>query len=171
MASPVFVGVPRRMLEVNIDGLAVQVMEGMTILDACRRLLIDTPTLCNLETLTPVNVCRICVVEVEGSRTLVPACSRKVEEGMVVKTDTERVRLSRRLVVEFLASSVDVSTSPQIQAYMNRYGARPQRFGPASPPAGHRDAARAGYHRATDGSRAATVGQPVKKDNELYYRD
>ena len=162
---------PRRQVSLTVNGRKVSVAEGTTLLEALRGIGIDTPTLCYLETLTPVNVCRICVVEVEGSRTLVPACSRKVEEGMVVKTDTERVRLSRRLVVEFLASSVDVSTSPQIQAYMNEYGARPQRFGPASPPAGHRDAARAGYHQATDGSRAATVGQPVKKDNELYYRD
>ncbi len=59
------------------------------------RLGIDTPTLCFLESLTPVNVCRVCVVELEGSRTLVPACSRKVEPNMSVKTDSERVRLSR----------------------------------------------------------------------------
>ena len=61
---------------------------------------IETPTLCYLENLTPVNVCRVCVVELEGARTLVPACSRKAEPGMIVKTDSERVRLSRRLVLE-----------------------------------------------------------------------
>src|SRR3989442_6021229 len=150
MASPVFVGVPRRMLEVNIDGHAVQVMEGMTILDACRRLLIDTPTLCNLETLTPVNVCRVCVVEVEGSRMLVPACSRKVEAGMKILTDSERVRHSRRLVLELLASSVDMSLcAPEVHGWMSRYGAVAERFGPG----------------------AATVAQPVKIDNELYVRD
>ena len=87
--------------------------EGTTLLDACRQQGIDTPTLCYLENLTPVNVCRVCVVEVEGSRTLVPACSRQAEPGMVVKTDSERVRLSRRLVLEFLASSVDLSTAPR----------------------------------------------------------
>src|ERR1700726_3489250 len=127
MSSPVFVGVPRRMIQVSIDGHDVQVTEGMTILDACRRLGIDTPTLCNLETLTPVNVCRVCVVELEGSRVLVPACSRKVESGMRIRTDSERVRLSRRLVLEFLASSVDVSTAPTLQKYMQLYGADPQR--------------------------------------------
>src|SRR5713226_7997375 len=104
MASPVFVGLPRRMLQVSIDGHVVQAMEGMTILDACRQLRIDTPTLRNLETLTPVNVCRVCVVEVEGSRVLVPACSRKVEAGVKILTDSERVRHSRRLVLELLAS-------------------------------------------------------------------
>src|SRR6266571_6022969 len=130
MASPVFVGLPKRLLQANIDGREVQVPEGVTILDACRSLGIDTPTLCNLETLTPVNVCRVCVVEVEGSRVLVPACSRKVEAGMKVQTDSDRVRHSRRLVLELLASSVDMSLcSPQVHAWMGRYGATPSRFG------------------------------------------
>src|SRR6202048_4411858 len=150
MASPVFVGVPRRMLQLSIDGQEIQVMEGMTILDACRRLGIDTPTLCALETLTPVNVCRVCVVEPEGSGVPVPACSRKVEPDMKVKTDSERVRHSRRLVLELLASSVDMSLcAPQWHGWMTRYGAPPQRFGPGS----------------------ATVAQPVKIDNDLYVRD
>ncbi len=105
--------------------------EGATILDAARQLGIDTPTLCFLENLTPVNVCRVCVVELEGSRVLVPACSRKVEPGMKIKTDSERVRLSRKLVLEFLASSVDVSTAPAMQEYMQRYDADPKRFGEA----------------------------------------
>lgn len=139
----------RREIEITIDGQRVAVPEGATILDATRKLGIDTPTLCFLETLTPVNACRVCVVELEGSRTLVPACSRKVEAGMAVHTDSERVRLSRRLVLEFLASAVDVSTAPTLQEYMKRYGARPERFG----------------------ARAETVAQPPKIDNELYMRD
>src|SRR6266480_827619 len=121
MAERVFVGLPKRMVKLTIDGQELEVLEGTTILEACRGLRIDTPTLCQLETLTPVNVCRVCVVELEGSRTLVPACSRKVEAGMVIRTDSERVRLSRRVVLEFLASSVDVSTAPQLRAYMKRY--------------------------------------------------
>jgi predicted molibdopterin-dependent oxidoreductase YjgC len=139
----------RNTVELVIDGQPVTVTEGATLLDAARQLGIETPTLCYLENLTPVNVCRICVVEVEGSRTLVPACSRKAEPGMVVKTDSERVRLSRRLVLELLGSSVDLSTAPQIQGYMDRYGAQPERFGDAP----------------------ATVAQPVKIDNDLYVRD
>jgi len=139
----------RAEVELTIDGKRVSVPEGATILDATRRLGIDTPTLCFLETLTPVNACRVCVVELEGSRTLVPACSRKAEPGMIVHTDSERVRLSRRVVLEFLASSVDVSTAPKLQEYMQRYGAKPERFG----------------------SDAATVAQPPKIDNELYMRD
>jgi predicted molibdopterin-dependent oxidoreductase YjgC len=163
--------VRRKRVDLTIDGRQVSVPEGTTLLEATRQLGIDTPTLCFLETLTPINVCRMCVVEVEGSRTLVPACSRKVEPGMVVRTDTERVRLSRRLVLEFLGSSVDVSTAPQIQEYMVRYGAHPERFGPCAAPRTDRDAAPPGRYTPTDGSRAATVGQPVKIDNELYVRD
>jgi predicted molibdopterin-dependent oxidoreductase YjgC len=138
-----------RFFDIKIDGNPVSAPEGSTILDATRKLGIDTPTLCFLESLTPINVCRICVVEMEGSRTLVPACSRKVEPGMAIRTDSERVRLSRRLVLEFLASSVDLATAPNIQSYIDRYGARPERFGAAS----------------------ATVAQPVKIDNDLYIRD
>ena len=166
-------GPARRPIDLSIDGRDLTVPEGTTLLEAARSLGIDTPTLCFLENLTPVNVCRICVVELEGARTLVPACSRKAEAGMKIRTDSERVRLSRRLVVELLASSVDVSTAPAIQAYIERYEARPERFGPTVAPAeaGARDAARAGLHAPTDGSAAATVAQPVMVDNDLYVRD
>jgi predicted molibdopterin-dependent oxidoreductase YjgC len=161
------------MVEITIDGQVISVPEGSTLLQAARSIGIDTPTLCFLENLTPVNVCRICVVEVEGSRMLVPACSRQVEPGMVVKTDSERVRLSRRLVLELLASSVDVSTAPQFQQYMKRYGAIPERFGnAAAPPAvGVRDDTHPGHHHAPENGNAATVAQPVKLDNDLYVRD
>jgi predicted molibdopterin-dependent oxidoreductase YjgC len=161
------------LVEITIDGATVAVPEGATLLEAARLQGVDTPTLCYLENLTPINVCRICVVELEGSRALVPACSRKVEPGMVVATDSERVRHSRRLVLELLASSVDVSTAPQFAEYMKRFEARPERFGPPGPAAraGERDGARPGHHHAPDGSAAETVAQPVKVDNELYVRD
>src|SRR5688572_14077644 len=98
----------RPAVTLTVDGAIVSVPEGSTILDACRAQGIDTPTLCFADNLTPVNVCRVCVVEVAGSRVLAPACSRVVEAGMEVQSDSERVRLSRKLVLEFLASSVDV---------------------------------------------------------------
>src|SRR5437762_14135085 len=130
MSETVFVGLPKKLVGVSIDGRDVEVMEGSTILDACRRLAIDTPTLCQLDTLTPVNVCRVCVVELEGSRVLVPACSRKVEAGMKVSTESERVRHSRRLVLELLGSSVDMSLcSAQVHGWMACYGAVPAGFG------------------------------------------
>lgn len=154
-----------------IDGRPVEAPDGATILEACRAAGIDTPTLCYLETLTPVNVCRVCVVEVEGSRVLVPACSRKVEPGMSVSTDSERVRLSRRLVLEFLGSSVDLSrASGDLRRQAERYGACPERFGPPAPGVG-RDGARAGRHASAPPGGAETVSQPVKIDNELYVRD
>ena len=159
----------KKTVEITIDGQKLSVPEGSTLLEAARSLGIDTPTLCYLENLTPVNVCRICVVELEGSRTLVPACSRKAEPAMVVKTDSERVRLSRRLVLELLSSSVDVSTAPQLQSYMKRYAAEPERFGclaSGASGAGHSAAGNSPAHGS-----AATVEQPVKIDNELYVRD
>ena len=161
-----------RDVEITVDGRAVSVPEGSTLLEACRKLGIDTPTLCYLENLTPVNVCRVCVVELEGARTLVPACSRAAEPGMKIETDSERVRLSRRLVLEFLASSVDLSTAPAAQGYLQRYDAKPERYGaPARPAkAGERDRAVPGHHPA-DPKAAATVRQPVKVDNDLYVRD
>ena len=99
------------MVELDVDGEPVSVFEGATILDACKQLGIETPTLCYGETLQPANVCRVCVVELEGARVLAPACSRKAEAGMKVRTDSERVRLSRKVVMELLASSV-VTGSP-----------------------------------------------------------
>src|SRR5215475_11162899 len=103
-----------KQVEIKIDGRSMTVPETMTILDACRSIGIDTPTLCYLENLTPVNVCRVCVVELTGARTLVPACSRRVEPGMDIKTDSDRVRLSRKMVLEFLGFSVDLSTVSQV---------------------------------------------------------
>jgi predicted molibdopterin-dependent oxidoreductase YjgC len=142
-----------RQIELTIDGRSVRVPEGTTILQACRAQGIDTPTLCYLETLTPVNACRVCVVEVDGSRALVPACSRAVEPNMAVHTDTERVRHSRRLVLELLASSTDLSlASADVQSYMERYGVKPERFGAGS-------------------AAASAAAQPAKIDNELYVRD
>jgi predicted molibdopterin-dependent oxidoreductase YjgC len=143
------VAAPKKLVELTVDGQSVRVTEGSTILDACRRLGVDTPTLCHGDTLVPVNVCRVCVVELEGSRVLVPACSRKVEPGMVVHTDSPRVRTSRKLVMELLGSSVDLSTAPSALEYIERYDAQPERFG-------------------TD---SATVAQPPKRDNDLYMRD
>ena len=128
--TAVSISAPKRVVELTVDGQTVRVTEGSTILDACRRLGIDTPTLCYGDTLTPVNVCRVCVVELEKARTLVPACSRKVEDGMVVHTDSERVRTSRRLVLELLGSAADLSTAPEALEYIERYEAQSRSLRP-----------------------------------------
>ena len=133
----------------TIDDTAVTVPAGSTILSACGSIGVAIPTLCFLETLKPVNVCRLCVVEVEGARVLAPSCSRAVESGMVVRTRSPRVTLARRLVLELLASSVDLSTAPGMAELLAEYGCHPERFGAS----------------------AATVAQPVKIDNDLYVRD
>jgi NADP-reducing hydrogenase subunit HndD len=172
--TAVFMGAPQRLVDLTIDGTAVRVPEGTTLLEACRQLGIDTPTLCYLENLTPVNVCRVCVVEVEGSRTLVPACSRKADAGMNVLTDSERVRTSRKMVLEFLSSSVDLEyTAPEVHGWIERYGADAGRYGPCAPDraAGERDASRPGEHHFGGGDEAETVSQPVKYDNDSYVRD
>jgi predicted molibdopterin-dependent oxidoreductase YjgC len=136
-------------VEITLDGETVRVPEGATILDACRAVGLDIPTLCWGDTLTPKNACRVCVVEVEGARVLAPACSRRVEPGMVVRTDSARARHARRLVLEFLGSSVDLSAAPGVAEWNAEYGADPSRYGPD----------------------AATVAQPAKVDNGLYVRD
>jgi predicted molibdopterin-dependent oxidoreductase YjgC len=145
---PVLGGGPR-IVELSIDGQRVLAPEGATLLEACRTIGVEVPTLCFADNLTPVNVCRLCVVELEGARTLVPACSRPVEPGMVVQTDSPRVKLSRRLVLELLASSSDLSAWPAYAALAARYDVDPGRFGPAA-------------------SRSA---EPVLVDNDLYVRD
>ena len=127
------VGLPKRLVTFSLDGEEVRAAEGSTILDACKSAGKDIPTLCYGETLTPVNACRVCMVEVEGSRTLVPSCSRKVEAGMVVKTDSDRATHSRKLVLELLGSSVDLSIAPNVAGWMEQYGADPSRFGTPAP--------------------------------------
>ena len=171
--APVPLGLPRRLVDITLDGEQVRVPEDSTILDACGSVGTEVPTLCYGDTLTPRNACRVCVVEVAGARTLAPACSRKVEEGMEVLTDSPRVRHSRKLVLELLGSSVDLSTTPGVTEWNERYGAEPDRFGPRAEPAplGERDARHAGEHDPGDGSAAATVEQPAKDDNDLYVRD
>ena len=137
-------------VRLTIDGEERDVPAGATILQACGGRGGDIPTLCYGETITPKNACRVCMVEVEGSRALVPSCSRPVEDGMVVHTRSDRVDHARRMVLEFLGSSVDLSLTEHVEQWNAEYGADPARFG----------------------ADAATVAdQPVKIDNDLYVRD
>ncbi len=164
----------KRSVSFTVNDLEVSVPEGFTILQACRSQGIDIPTLCYLEVLTPVNTCRLCMVEVQGSRTLVPSCSRKVEPGMIVRTESERVAASRKMVLELLASSVDMSiASDELTHWMNLYQVDKERFGPLAEPTplGERHTQHSGQHIGDDGTRAATVYKPVKVDNEQYVRD
>ena len=89
-------------LNLTIDSRTVISKQGETILVAARSHGIFIPTLCNLEGLVPLGGCRICIVEVQGRARPAPACSTKVETGMVVTTDSERLTTARRLIVELL---------------------------------------------------------------------
>ncbi len=140
---------PAVLVDLTIDGRTVGVPEGSTLLEACRSAGADVPTLCYLETLEPINSCRVCVVEVTGSRTLVPSCSRVVEEGMEVATDSDRVATARKVVYELLASAVDLSLAePETKRQMERYGVDPSKY--------------EGGWRRTD---------EVKIQDDLYVRD
>ncbi len=115
-------------VSVHINGIRAKVEEGTTLLQAANSAGIEIPTLCWAENLTPVNACRLCVVEQQGSRTLVPACSRICEDGAQIQTDNDRVRRSRKMVLEFLASSNDLSQSPELVAWSEMYGVDTERY-------------------------------------------
>lgn len=90
---------------ITIDGREVKVPMGSTILDAAKQLGIRIPTLCNHEDLCVAGVCRVCVVEVEGQRTLQAACAYPVLSPMNVKTHSRTVRQARRHVIDLLLSN------------------------------------------------------------------
>lgn len=92
-------------VKLTIDNIPVEVEAGTTILKAAEKAGIHIPTLCYLESINEIGACRVCVVEVEGARTLMASCVAPVAEGMVVKTNSPRVRMARRLNVELLLSN------------------------------------------------------------------
>jgi NADH dehydrogenase/NADH:ubiquinone oxidoreductase subunit G len=112
----------------TIDDQTLTFPAGTTLLKAAQQAGITIPTICYHDFTTANALCRICVVEVEGSRTLLPACVAQVAQGMVVHTRSERVIRSRRTLLEMLASSVDLSESPEIQGFIQDYAAADQRF-------------------------------------------
>jgi ferredoxin len=90
------------MPRLRIDDIEVEVGEGATILDAARAAGVEIPTLCHREGLPPSASCLVCVVKVNGSDRLVPACATTAQEGMVIESDTEEVRRARRMALELL---------------------------------------------------------------------
>ena len=92
------------MTDIKINGIEISVEDGSTILEAAAKLGIEIPTLCHLQGQAPLGACRVCVVEVEGAKTLMPACATPVTRGMTIKTNTKKVREARRMVVELLLS-------------------------------------------------------------------
>jgi NADH dehydrogenase/NADH:ubiquinone oxidoreductase subunit G len=115
-------------LKLTIDGVAVEVEGGATLMQAAQKADVDTPVICYHEATTANGLCRQCVVEVEGWRVLAPACVTAAGEGMVVHTASERVRRARRTILEMLNASIDLSQAPAIQQQMDDYGADRARF-------------------------------------------
>ena len=93
------------MIHLTINNIKVNAENKMTILDAAKSVGIHIPTLCHMKGLTPTGACRICVVEVEGQRGLIPSCAFPVYEGMVVETNSPRVRRARKTIVELLVET------------------------------------------------------------------
>ena len=135
-------------ITLTIDGKTVSTPRDATILQVMESLEIPAPVICYHPATTPEGICRQCVVEVEGWRTLAPSCVTQVADGMVIHTESERVIRARRTLLEMLNASVDLTESPEIQSQMEAYKADPERFPDAQ-----------------------TRAQPVKDDNPFYVRD
>jgi NADH dehydrogenase/NADH:ubiquinone oxidoreductase subunit G len=116
------------LISLTINGHTVQVSPGATILEAAKITGVDIPAICYHPSLTANAVCRLCAVEVVGARTLQPACVVPVAPDMVVNTETARVNAARRVILELLASTVDLHEAPEILEYVERYGAKVDRF-------------------------------------------
>ncbi len=91
-------------VQLTIDGMPVTVPLGTTVFDAARMNGIAIPTLCHQQNETPVGVCRVCVVDVEKARVLAASCVRPAENGMVVSTNSDKVKRARKTLVELLMS-------------------------------------------------------------------
>jgi predicted molibdopterin-dependent oxidoreductase YjgC len=122
-------------INLTIDGRKVKAEAGMTVFQAAKALGIEIPHLCYREDLPPTSACRLCVVEVEGARTLAASCSLPVANNMVVKTNSARVLHSRRMVIEFLLSdhpydcmTCEKSGSCLLEKYAYAFGIRQPRF-------------------------------------------
>ena len=124
------------MVNLKINGIAVSVPEGSTILQAAKAVNVRIPTLCYLKDLQCVGSCRLCLVEATGARGLVTACTYPVSEGMEVRTNTPAIRKSRKTTIELILSthkkkclSCVRSTNCELQKLALEYNAEEDRFG------------------------------------------
>lgn len=93
------------MVKLTIDGIPVEIESGKTILDASKKAGIKIPTLCFLKKINEVGDCRICLVEIEGLPRMVPSCITKVANGMVVKTNTDKILKTRKTILKLILSN------------------------------------------------------------------
>jgi formate dehydrogenase alpha subunit len=127
----------KKQINLTIDGRNVHVDEGLTIFQAAKSLGIDIPHLCYHPSLPANGACRLCVVKVEGGRSLVSSCTTPVAPGMVIRTESEEVVEARRIIIDLLLSShpVDCLTCEKtgdckLQDYAYRYGVKRTSFIP-----------------------------------------
>jgi len=135
-------------VQLTIDDRQVSVPSGTTILDAAQEAGIDIPVLCYFAHTTANGLCRLCVIEIEGERGLQAACVSPVRQGIVVHTRSSNVDRARRTILEMLASTVDLSESPELHTMLKTYQAKPERF---------------------EGGEKRQV--PMMDDNPVYIRD
>lgn len=129
------------LIPVTIDGIALSVPHGTTILEAARQVGLHIPTLCHHDDLCTSGVCRICVVAVEGMRTLQAACATPIQQPITIQTNTRAVRTARRHVVDLMLSNHygDCTTCKrnnncELQALAKEYGVDFHRFGHLTEP-------------------------------------
>ena len=96
-----------KMINLTIDGVQLQVPEGTSVMSAAAGVGIEVPHLCFLKDINEISACKVCVVEVQGKSKLITACNSPVEEGMVVYTNSPKVRRVRKTNVELILSQHD----------------------------------------------------------------
>ena len=165
-------------ITVTIDNIEVQVPKGSTVLEAAEVAGVYIPTLCHLKGFKPIGACRVCVVDVKGTRSLQAACSYPVNDLMVVKTNSKRVMEARRTIVELLLSAHNMectfcqrSTNCELQSLAkwmsideNRFaGALPEAFLDTSSPSVERDSSKCILCR-----RCVTVCKDIQGVGQLF---
>ena len=118
----------RNTIKLTLDGNAIEIAKGATLLEAAQQAGVDIPVICYHEATSPNGLCRICVVDVDGGRVLQPACVAECQADSKVETRNERVERNRRTILEMLNASVNLNEAPEIQGMMDDYAADKARF-------------------------------------------
>ena len=153
------------MVNVTIDGVSVQVPSNYTVLEAAKQAGVKIPTLCYLKDVNEVGACRVCLVEVEKARALAAACVMPVSEGMVVHTNSKKVRDTRRATLEMILSdhnrdclSCIRNQNCELQTLAEEYGIRKVTFEGEKSPSVYDDKS---FSIVRDGSKCVKCGRCV----------
>ncbi len=115
---------PELTLTVMVDGQRLSARPGETVLEAARRAGVEVPTLCHDERMKPTGACRMCLVDVSDSRRMAPACRHPVSDGLVIQTESERVRRHRSALLALYVSDQPNGIAPgtELDRHARRYG-------------------------------------------------